>query len=591
MAETGSGKTGSFAIPILEKLLSDETNEDLYVVLSPTRELAQQTHKVFCQFGEPLGFYSACLIGGESFEKQKEQLDKKPRVLVATPGRFCDSLKQKLIDLTNCAGVVFDEADRLFDMGFQKDIEFILDNIRSDRQLIMVSATTNMEVLTTAYKYNSHPVELKLNENDNMLVDNINHEVAMIKDDEKMSFLITLLRDFEDSYGIIFCNTQYMTHLVAAWLQKMNFKVKAISGKMPQNKRTKLMEEFRSKEITTLVCTDVAARGLDIKGVNLVVNYDLPNEAASYVHRIGRTGRAGKTGFAISLCGFSDCANLDAIQTYIKESIPKAEIYDDDFATDLCRRPHIDPKTYKVLESKPRKEHKKTKTKVNTKTDKKKDTKKTDYIPVPKTFEITSTCENHAHEQALKYFAILEKSLLKMEVLEVGRKKFFFFGPQKKKYQFSVRPIFKKLLTPFLMETIKKMGLNVRVRVSYKEPVVRANFFGKDVGLLMKNRFELQNALEHLAIQYIRRKIALAPDTKFSFKSDKKDRDEISEKDLIKLAKETKEKVEKQNKPVLIKSLNPAHRRIIHQYINEDPKFSSSSKGEGRFKQIEISLN
>lgn len=611
-AKTGSGKTGSFAIPILEQILRKQERSP-YIILSPTRELAQQTHKVFSDFGNPLGIQSVCLIGGESFDKQKEELEVGPKILVATPGRFCDLIKQKLVQIETCGCVVFDEADRLFEMGFQKDIEFVLKNVQKDRQLIMVSATSNMEVMSTAYKFHSDPTEIRLNV-DSLLVDEINHQVAMISQEEKMPYLVELLRKHQDTYAIIFCNTQFQTHLVAEWLSQMEFKVKPISGRLNQNKRTRLMEEFRSKKITILACTDVAARGLDIEDVNLVINFDLPNEAANYVHRIGRTGRAGKSGLAISFCAFEDCENLDAIQAYIKGKIPKAEIKEEDFAQNIAKKPYLDGKTLKVEERKPReKQQKREKKSQDTKTGEKRiqqkikeSPKKTisrDYEKTKqqvgeqqmkptalKTFEYTSTSPEAAALMAQKYFGLDNTQLLESKVLEKGAKKFFFFGPRKIKFQFHVKPIYKRLLTPFLIEVTKKMGLSIYVRVSYKEPEVRVSFSGKDGGLFVRNRFELLKSFEEISKKYLAQKIMLSRETRFQFRVEKEQSNDKSDKDLIQLAKEAKERVKTENKAIILDSLNPAQRRIIHQFIEEDPGFKSVSVGEGRFKKVEISL-
>lgn len=620
-AETGSGKTGSFAIPVLEQILRND-NDEIYIVLSPTRELAQQTHKVFSEFGEPLGVKSVCVIGGESFDKQKELLSKNPKIVVGTPGRICDLIKQKIIPSKMCNCVIFDEADRLFEMGFNKDNEFVLRSVKPNRQLIMVSATNNQEIFRTAYKFNSNPEEIKLNEDD-LVVDNINQQIAMISEEEKMPYLVNLLRKNKDAYAIIFCNTQYMTSLVAIWLEQMGFKVKPISGRLPQNTRTKLLQDFRDKKITILVCTDVAARGLDIKDVNLVVNYDMPNEAANYVHRVGRTGRAGKEGLAMGLCGFDDCENLDDIMEYIGMPIPKADIENGDFATDVVKRPRIDSKTLKPYDN----NKKKTEVKKN-------DMKKTNDRPKknepnkeigkvnakPKEvkiyerfFETSAYSLEEAQKTALNYFSINELSILEHEVVSKGKKKFILFGSQLTNYKFKVQPIYRKILLPFLIKVIRKMGLKIYINVTFRNPNVSVVFSGEDAGLLVKNKFELHNALKDISLTYLRNKISMSSNTKITFKTDadgsgktrgRSDRKENgrsndrrprqnnskSEVELQKMADVIKQEVLEKNSAVLMKSLNPAERRLVHQYIEADTKFKSSSVGDGRFKQIEISL-
>ena len=616
LAETGSGKTGSFAIPIMERLLEEHALENpmqQVVILSPTRELAQQTNKFFEEVGKDIGVKTACIIGGEKIETQIEEIRKGVHVLVATPGRLNDLTKQKEVDLSNCFAVVFDEADRLFDMGFKKDIEFILKGIPKERQLIMVSATTNMDVLNTAFKYGSHPVEIKLNA-DSMLVDNIDHKIAMIDKNEKMPLLVKKLRDHEDAYAIVFCNTQFQTHLVAEWLMKMNFKAKPISGRMAQNKRTKLMEEFRAKEVTTLVCTDVAARGLDVKDVNLVINYDLPNEAASYVHRIGRTGRAGKDGLAISFCAFEDCENLDPIYEFIGSKIPKMDLENDDFATDIAPKPYIDAKTLQVTErkerfSKDKKDYKKRDSKFE-----KKETRdikpKTSTIPFNskifkndrRFFENTASSEKESVAAALRFFDINDDHLLNTEVASVGRKKFFIFGPRLTTYKHSLKPIYKKILTPFLIKILRKANFDLFVKVSFKDGLLKVSFSGKDLGLVLRNKAEMLTAFETLIKQFLLRKVYVKEEVKLSIKcfseeqqqqyKERTSRDKKkSEKDICALVDKMKKKVLTSKEAVLLKSMNPAERRIVHQYIGEDKKFKTSSVGEGRFKQIELSLS
>jgi ATP-dependent RNA helicase RhlE len=414
------------------------------LVLSPTRELAIQTFKAFEQFGAGLGIKCVSIIGGESINKQKEILSTDVHILIGTPGRVCDLVNQRKINLSLVKSIIFDEADRLFDMGFKKEIESILRKTPKDRQFVMLSATTNMDVLETAYRFHSKPTEISLSE-DSLLVDNIDHKIAMLSDDEKFPFLVNLLRKREDFYAIIFCNTQIQTHIIAHWLRAMKFKASPISGRLSQSRRNKLMEQFKSKEITILVCTDVAARGLDIKDVNLVINYDLPGDAANYVHRIGRTGRAGESGEAISLCGYRDCENLDAINELIETNIPKMDIADSDFATDICKKPEIDMKSLSLKSERPHKKDHKNKTnqkKQNTKPNnrnkvKKKDTKER----IPMTFEITTTSFDAAANAAKSHFKLDDLNKLNHNIVKKGNKKFLFFGPQEVTYEFYVQKL------------------------------------------------------------------------------------------------------------------------------------------------------
>jgi ATP-dependent RNA helicase RhlE len=497
-------------------------------------------------------------------------------------------------------------------MGFNKDNEFVLKNVKPTRQLIMVSATNNQEIFRTAYKFNSNPEEVKLNE-DSLTVDNINQQIAMISEEEKMPYLVNLLRKNDDNYAIIFCNTQYMTSLVAIWLEQMDFKVKPISGRLPQNTRTKLLQDFRDKKINILVCTDVAARGLDIKDVNLVVNWDMPHEAPNYVHRIGRTGRAGKSGLAVGFCGYEDSENFEAITQYIGMSIPKADIEDEDFATDVVKRPRIDSKTLKVYDNKPKVEKKKyEKKKVEKKTMDTKTVSKETKAKAPakevkvyeRFYEVSSYSFDEAKNKALNYFSINEESILEHEVTGKGSKKFFIFGAQKVNYKFKIQPIYRKILLPFLIKTIKIMGLQIYVNVTYKDPNVSVIFSGKDSGLLLKNKFALHNALKDLSLTYLRNKVTMSSNTKITYRTEAGDKpssdnsrtraprkaDPKQEAWLQKKADEAKKEVLATKSSFLMKKLNPADRRLVHQYIEKDEQFKSSSIGDGRFKQVEISL-
>ncbi|MCO4794011.1 MAG: DEAD/DEAH box helicase [Bacteriovoracaceae bacterium] len=616
-AETGSGKTGAFAIPIIEHILrnGEENAKEQpirYVVLSPTRELAQQTFKVFNMFGKELGIESACVIGGESMDKQKDAIKNGVQVLVATPGRLKDLINQKVVKLADCKGVVFDEADRLFDMGFKKDIEYILGKISNNRQLIMVSATTNLDVLNTAHKFRSHPVELKLNQDGGILVDSIKHSLAMVSSDEKFPLLINLLRKEEDTYAIVFCNTQFQTHLVAEWLRAMGFKAKPISGRLPQNKRTKLMEEFRSREVMILVCTDVAARGLDIKDVSFVINYDLPQEAANYVHRIGRTGRAGKEGKAISLCAHEDCEFLDDIYKYIDQKIEKMPLSNDDFATDICKRPRIDYKTLRVMDDSDRSRGKDRNSRNDKRGDRGTKGRQTrDHKPDPilanykrpdrpadepgyqgppinrKELKMTCSSEKELVDKAFRWFEVKDKELLNIDVLKEGRKKFFFFGPRTNEYKVTIKPIYKKLLEPFIKEMITWIGLDLEVRVSFKRPSLRVSFSGKDEVLMVKNDNEMLESFEHLIKKYLSQKVRTHDGLKINVRCHNQSKKQ--ESGLLALVDKLAKKVMDTGKAVSMrKSLNPAERRLVHQHLENNKKVTTLSKGDGRLKKIEI---
>ncbi len=589
-----------------------------YIVLSPTRELAQQTHKAFARLEKQTGMKSACIIGGENIEKQKKLISLGTTVLVATPGRLCDLIKQKVVNLSNCKAMVFDEADRLFDMGFQKDIEFILSKAPMDRQLIMVSATSNQEVLRTAYKFRSHPEEITLNA-DSLVVDHLQHKMAMVSSEEKFPLLVNILRNKEDAYAIVFCNTQNQTHFVAEWLIKMGLKAQPISGRLSQNRRTRLLEDFRSKKVTVLVCTDVAARGLDIKDVNLVINYDLPQEGANYVHRIGRTGRAGAAGEAISFCAYEDCESLEGIKEYIEEEIEQLHLEDEDFANDICAKPRIDRKTLRVIDNSNQKRPHNTKqrntnnnrhnkhqtemkttrtekTSTQTKPTVKKETPHRERVD-RRSLELTGHNPKQFTAQVLKHFRVSDESLIGHEILAEGKKKFILFGPKETTYKFYLKPLYKKLLLPFLISIIKKSNLNLFVSISYQEPTLFINFKGDDENLLTENHNELLKSFEHLITTFLQSRLYLKRNLKIVLKCrqtkvERQDSDSKEDKDferkLEQLARSKRKLVIKNQKPVTLKPLNARERRIIHQFFQDDNEVKTISLGDGRLKRIKL---
>jgi ATP-dependent RNA helicase RhlE len=614
LAETGSGKTAAFAIPIIEHILHDDLVdvEDVhYVVLCPTRELAQQTDKVFKELGQDSGINTVCVIGGEKIDKQKDLLKKGAHVVIATPGRLVDLVKQEAVYIDRCYGVVFDEADRLFDMGFKKDVEFALSKMPDDRQIIMVSATTNRDVLNTAYKFHSQPIELKIGE-DSMLVDHIDHKLAMINSNEKMGLLVKTIRDHEDAYALVFCNTKFQTHLVAEWLIAMDFKAKAISGGLAQNKRTKLIKDFRSKKTTILVCTDVAARGLDIKDVNLVINYDLPQDPANYVHRIGRTGRAGADGEAISFCAHEDCEFLDPIIELIGDNIPKVEVKPEDIVKHLAKKPFIDRKTFKVVdretgkplsqqekEDRKKPQQKKVQKSKPQQKDERKESRKEDrreevQIIKPakqmdtKTFTLQASSQKEAIDAAKTFFKVKHESQLSLQGTKEGRKRFFLFGKRLTEYTYSLRPTYKSVVLPFLINLIKLADLKLYAKFSFDGKKIKVFFSGNDDKILTENNNELLYALEHLTRLHLYNSIGVPSDIRISFKCKGTKNQEES---LLKMVKRSADQVIKTQKPITLKPLNSAERRLVHQHLEKYDGIKTVSIGEGRMKKIEIRLN
>lgn len=327
IAPTGTGKTCAFGIPMLEYIsLTDSRIQE--VVLAPTRELA-------VQIGEELQKLAAfipevrvaVLYGGQPIAKQLNQLKRKPQIIVATPGRMLDHMQRGTARLSAVHTLVLDEADEMLKMGFVKDVCKIIEAIPQNSQFVMFSATTNQDVLTISWKYQHEPVSITIaatKENKPQ----ITQYVIPTTREEKYGHLLYLLD--ADVYGrvMIFTNTKDMCHRLSERLNKAGYETEALHGDIPQSKRTQVMNGFKRGKFPILVCTDVAARGIDVDDVEAVVNYDLPNENEYYLHRIGRTGRARKHGVAFTLLCFTESVRLDEILKYM-ESKPTYLKFDD----------------------------------------------------------------------------------------------------------------------------------------------------------------------------------------------------------------------------------------------------------------------
>lgn len=323
-SQTGTGKTAAFLISIVQELLSDEKNHGKKVlVMVPTRELAVQVEEESKVLNSETGLKSFSFYGGVGYEKQTQMLKRGVDVIVGTPGRIIDLHKSKTLDLSNVAFLVIDEADRMFDMGFYPDLREILKFLPAaeTRQTMLFSATLNTYVKNLAWEYTRDAKEITI-ESDNITVDQISQELLHVSSDEKMKLLVGVLKNEKPESVIIFCNTKRSCEVVSKRLQLNEISSEFIIGDLPQSRRLKVINEFKDGKISCLVATDVAARGIDISDLAMVVNYDLPNEAENYVHRIGRTARAGKSGKAYTFCSEQDVYNLPAIERYIEMQIP-----------------------------------------------------------------------------------------------------------------------------------------------------------------------------------------------------------------------------------------------------------------------------
>ena len=319
-AQTGTGKTAAFCIPMIE-LLTRNTNMTA-LIMTPTRELARQVLDVVNQLiGKQKSIRSACLIGGEAMGKQLNQLRKGPRIIVGTPGRINDHLESETLDLMDCGYLVLDETDRMLDMGFGIQIDQTLQYLPSEKQTLLFSATLPDKIMKLSNKYLYKPERISI-ESEKVLLTNIKHDIINIDHNKKYKELLTQLSNRSGSV-LIFAKTKHGTQRMAKNLTNDGFKADALNGNLNQNKRDKVMNNFRLKKFKILVATDIASRGLDVTHIEHVVNYDLPQVAEDYIHRIGRTGRAGSYGSAICFISPEEQPLWDQINYLLNPGIVK----------------------------------------------------------------------------------------------------------------------------------------------------------------------------------------------------------------------------------------------------------------------------
>ena len=300
-APTGTGKTYAFGIPMVEHV-DPESDQVQGLILAPTRELAVQIRdelRDLCAFRE--GVRIVCLYGGQPIDKQITQLKHRPQIVVATPGRLMDHMKRRTVRLDGVQTVVLDEADRMLDMGFIQDVTRILDKIPHRKNLGLFSATISREVMDISWVYQRDPVEITVRPVEENRPDIQQYRIDLEGREQKLETLIALLDGGEYERAIAFCNTKNMTDRLAGLLSMRGISCKAIHGDIQQRVREKTLQQFKAGQLRVLVATDVAARGLDIDDVDVVFNYDVPDEQENYVHRVGRTGRAKRHGVAYTL--------------------------------------------------------------------------------------------------------------------------------------------------------------------------------------------------------------------------------------------------------------------------------------------------
>ena len=351
-AQTGTGKTATFLLATFQQLINDE-NETIKnpraVILAPTRELAIQIHKDALLLGKYLDFKFALVYGGTDYQKQQNTLKSNVDIIIGTPGRIIDFYRQNVFTLDHVQVMVLDEADRMLDLGFIKDIRYLLRRMpEADKRLnLLFSATLSYKVTELAYEHMNQPVLIKI-ESEEVTSSAIKQSAYCPSNEQKIPLLIGILNKYKPQRSIIFVNTKRCAEQLDDYLNVNGYKTAVLSGDVPQEKRQRLLGDFQDNKLQLLIATDVAARGLHITDVSHVINYDLPQDAEDYVHRIGRTARFGASGEAISFICEEYAYSMPDIETFINQKVPvspiTAELLAEIVKPERKPRPH-NPKT------------------------------------------------------------------------------------------------------------------------------------------------------------------------------------------------------------------------------------------------------
>ncbi len=347
-SQTGTGKTAAYLITVLQRMLDiADSPQQTALILVPTRELAVQVEQEACTLAQDTKLRIASFYGGVGYHEQEQNLKEGVNLIIGTPGRVIDLEKSGTMRLKTISFLIIDEADRMFDMGFYPDLRILLHTVSAaeERQTMLFSATLNTWVKNLAWEYTRDAKEITIDA-DSVTVDEINQTLFHVAAEKKMPLLLGLLKKENPENAIVFCNTKKSAEIIAKRLDINGYKTGFLIGDLPQPKRLKIIEAVKNGKISCLVATDVAARGIDISDLNMVINYDLPTEAENYVHRIGRTARAGKSGTAYSLCSEQDVYSLPDIEKYLEAKIPAVVPADDDFGEDKSAGMYIQLDSY-----------------------------------------------------------------------------------------------------------------------------------------------------------------------------------------------------------------------------------------------------
>lgn len=330
LAQTGTGKTAAFALPILQRLLDGPRGKVRALIIAPTRELAEQINDNFQELGQHTRARTVKIYGGVSQRPQIQALRTGVEIAVACPGRLLDLINQREIDVSRVEVLVLDEADMMFDMGFLPDIRRILKHLPTQRQTLLFSATMPEDVRQLAHDVLHQPVTVQVGEQ--APADTVAHALYPVAQHLKTALLLRLLDETDTESILIFTRTKHRTERLAKQLKRQGYSVASLQGNLSQNQRQRSMEGFREGKVQILVATDIAARGIDVSSISHVINYDMPNTAEAYTHRIGRTGRAAKTGDAFTLVTDDDKAMVKAIEKVLGAPVERRRVADFDYA-------------------------------------------------------------------------------------------------------------------------------------------------------------------------------------------------------------------------------------------------------------------
>lgn len=342
LAQTGTGKTAVFVLPMIEQLCKSKSIKPRALILVPTRELAQQVCDVVRAFGDKLGVRSTTIIGGANMDRQIDRIRKGVDVIVACPGRLLDHLRRRTLDVSKIETLVLDEADQMFDMGFQKAINQILTFLPKNRQTLMFSATMPQEIRRLAEAVLVNPVNIQVDQDKPLK--SVSHAIYPVDYSLKTELLIRILKDTDTESVIVFVRTKHRAKNIARRLHRDGFNVTELQGNLSQGRRQEAMRGFRDGTYQILVATDIAARGIDISNVSHVINYDIPDTVEAYTHRIGRTGRAANVGDAFTLVSGVDTLMVRSIERSLGASLERRTLPDFNYQVGseplVTRKPH-----------------------------------------------------------------------------------------------------------------------------------------------------------------------------------------------------------------------------------------------------------